>query len=151
MKKNVFLGVIFGLIFSFLLMSCNKDEKTGGQRNIVEIGERMFASQVNDVYLNTKDYLGKTIKLEGLFKAGEYEDDYYYVIRYGPGSCCGVDLVGFEVCWKANQSKPYPEEDDWVEAIGVLKTFDEGFQSYPYLELASLTVLDKRGAEYVFQ
>jgi uncharacterized membrane protein YcgQ (UPF0703/DUF1980 family) len=34
---------------------------------IVEIQEKMFIAQTNDIYLNPEDYIGKTIKLEGLF------------------------------------------------------------------------------------
>jgi len=153
MKKHVIRGVVLALAFSFLLMGCNRNEKTGAQNSVVEIKEKMFVGQVSDVYLNTQDYLGKTIKMEGLFKVGGYEEEnYYFVIRYGPGSCCGADLIGFEVAWNADGSQPYPEDDAWVEAVGVLKTFGEGeFQSNPYIELASLTVLDTRGAEFVTQ
>jgi uncharacterized membrane protein YcgQ (UPF0703/DUF1980 family) len=110
----------------------------------------MFLAQTNDVYLNPEDYMGKTIKLEGLFKSahyGENEPPYCFVLRYGPG-CCGSDgNAGFEVAW----NKPYPNSDDWVEAAGILKTYEEDGYPYLYLALSELNVLDKRGAEYVTQ
>jgi hypothetical protein len=128
---------------------------------VVEIREKMFIAQVNDVYLNPEEYLGKTLKLEGIFQAQHYygTDPYYFVIRYGPG-CCGNDgNAGFEVLWDgAFAKKPaeggelaYPEEGDWVEASGVLGTYEE--DGYPYLciALSSLKVLDERGAEFVSQ
>jgi hypothetical protein len=147
----------------------------------VEIREKMFIGQVNDVYLNAEDYMGKTIKLEGLFKIEEGNDwvpdgvaedlkpFYCYVIRYGPGGCCGFDgSVGFEIAWDNNPgnnnlgdsnlldddvhpAKIYPEEDAWVEAVGELKSYDEYGMPYLYLALSSLKVLDNRGAEYVSQ
>jgi hypothetical protein len=121
---------------------------------IIEIREKLFIAQTNDVYLNPEDYMGRTIKLEGLFKTqAPYEENrppYCFVLRYGPG-CCGYDgNAGFEVAWD-NETPPYPAEDDWVEAVGGLKTYEEDGYPYLYLALSSLRVLDRRGAEYVTQ
>jgi zinc transport system permease protein len=127
---------------------------------VIEIKEKMFIAQTNDVYLNPEEYLGKTIKLEGLFKAEQYRESdppYCFVLRYGPG-CCGNDgNAGFEVAWdkearaEVSADNAYPSVDDWVEASGVLKTYEEDGYPYLYLALSKLTVLDKRGAEYVTQ
>jgi hypothetical protein len=121
---------------------------------IIEIKEKMFIAQTNDVYLNPEDYLGKTIKLEGLFKSETgYENTYCFVIRYGPG-CCGFDgNAGFEVVWDSSgpDEGKYPEEDAWVEAVGMLDSYDENGYPYLYLSLASLTVKETRGAEFVTQ
>lgn len=117
---------------------------------IIDIKEKMFIAQTNDVYLNPDDYLGRGIRLEGLFKREGYTGkEYCFVIRYGPG-CCGTDgNAGFEVAWEG--AGGYPDIDDWVEATGVLKTYDEDGYPYLYIALSSLTVLDKRGAEFVSQ
>jgi uncharacterized membrane protein YcgQ (UPF0703/DUF1980 family) len=121
---------------------------------VVEIKEKMFVAQSNDVYYNADDYLGKTIKYEGMFQS--YTDSasgitYYSVVRYGPG-CCGVDAnCGFEVLWSGDNTTKYPEINDWVEAVGILKEYEENGYMYLRLDLTSLTVLDVRGAEYVTQ
>ncbi|MDR1252737.1 MAG: metal ABC transporter permease [Treponema sp.] len=121
---------------------------------VVEIKEKMYIAQTNDIYLNADDYMGRTIKLEGLFKEeyfGERENPYCFVLRYGPG-CCGNDgNAGFEVAWEYDFSSPYPKVDDWVEAIGTLKTYMEDGYPYLYLALSRLEVLDERGAEFVTQ
>jgi uncharacterized membrane protein YcgQ (UPF0703/DUF1980 family) len=121
-------------------------------KEIIEIKEKMFIAQTNDIYLNAEDYLGKIIKLEGLFKQDDgYDKSYFFVIRYGPG-CCGFDSnAGFEVEWAKGKVKPYPAVDSWVEAAGELKTYEEDGMKYLYLDLASLNVLNKRGAETVMQ
>lgn len=110
----------------------------------------MFIAQTNDIYINPEDYLGKTIKYEGMFQSGYLEETdttYYYVIRYGPG-CCGYDAnAGFEVAWDGG----YPEADDWVEIVGVLEQYEEDGYEYLRLNLSSLRVLETRGAEYVYQ
>jgi uncharacterized membrane protein YcgQ (UPF0703/DUF1980 family) len=130
-------------------------EKRSGQDpgGVIEIKEKMFIAQTNDVYLNPEDYLGKTIKLEGLFKYEiGYENTYCFVIRYGPG-CCGYDgNAGFEVAWDSpGGGKKYPEEDAWVEAVGKLQSYEENGYPYLYLSLSSLTVQKTRGAEFVTQ
>ncbi|GAB6391190.1 MAG: metal ABC transporter permease [Treponematales bacterium] len=121
---------------------------------VIEIKEKMFIAQTNDVYLNAEDYMGKTIRLEGLFKREQSDyGNYCFVLRYGPG-CCGTDgNAGFEVAWEPRNQTivKYPAADDWVEATGVLKSYEEDGYPYLYLALTSLTVLDKRGAEYVTQ
>jgi hypothetical protein len=119
----------------------------------LEIKEKMFIAQTNDIYLNVEDYLGRTVKLEGLFKMTRYEDmdrTYCFVLRYGPG-CCGNDgSAGFEVAWETPE-KDYPAEDDWVEAVGVLSNYEEDGYPYLYLVLSSLTIKQERGAEFVSQ
>jgi hypothetical protein len=144
------------------------EAETGG--SVIEIKEKMFIAQTNDVYVNPDEYLGKTIKLEGLFRSLTYEDTgttYHFVLRLGPG-CCGYDgNAGFEVSWepldvlsgmaaRAQQKPPlllrthaYPNEDDWVEAIGTLKAYEEDGYPYLYIDLTSLTILEERGAEFV--
>lgn len=118
--------------------------------DIIEIKEKMFIAQTNDIYINPEDYLGKTLKYEGLMDSFYYDatdTTYYYVIRYGPG-CCGFDAnAGFEVRWSGD----YPENNAWVEVIGVLEKYEEDGNAYLRLNLSSLTVLDTRGAEYVYQ
>jgi uncharacterized membrane protein YcgQ (UPF0703/DUF1980 family) len=130
----------------------------------IEIKEKMFIAQTNDIYLNIEDYIGKTIRLEGLFKTEQYREDadpYCFVIRYGPG-CCGNDgNAGFEVAWAPPTgtpdnaltvlAPPYPNEDDWVEAVGTLSSYEEDGYPYPYIHLKSLIVKDTRGAEFVSQ
>ena len=116
--------------------------------DMVEISERLFIAQTNDIYLNPNDYLGKTIKYEGLFASIGRDDPeaaIYYVIRYGPG-CCGYDgEAGFEVAW----DEEMPEDNAWCEAIGVLEMFEENGVEYLRLRLSSLKVLQERGAEFV--
>ena len=140
--------VIISITVSFFTVSCKKSEL---KRDVIEINEKLFISQINDVYLNTEDYLGKTIKLEGIFKKEQYNEEegpYYFVIRYGPG-CCGSDgNVGFEVKWDNNKTQPYPAVESWVAAEGLLMIDND---TYLYLDLILLTELNKRGRETVFQ
>lgn len=116
----------------------------------VDITEKMFVAQINDIYLNPQNYLGKTIRLEGMFKSTanlSTGDSYRFVYRNGPG-CCGTDTMpGFEVKGDGN----YPEDNAWVRATGVLEEYEENGKPYFQLRLKELKVLDKRGLETVSQ
>ena len=173
-KKLLFASIAFAVIMVIALVSIglNKGKKADAtlagaveeEDLTVPVGvdlvirEKMFIAQVNDVYLNRNDYMGKTIKLEGLFLYGEAGGrEYCYVIRNGPG-CCGDDgQVGFEVSWlppgEASEGDrvAYPKTYDWVEAQGVLEKYEDFGQNFLYLALSDLKVLEKRGAEFVAQ
>ena len=144
-KKNAMILGMIALIALFFMANCS------GQTDVIEIGERLFIGQVNDIYLNANDYLGKTIKLEGVFKKYvTLNKTYYHVIRYGADECCDNTPFGFEVVFSRNQS--FPEPESWVEAIGVLKLEKvNDFYSHLFLDLSSLTTLNERGAEFVRQ
>ncbi len=126
-----------------------KSAKTG--RDTVEIREKMFIAQTNDIYINKDDYLGKTIKYEGIFDQSTWRNNgktYSFVIRFGPGCCPGDNsAAGFEVLW----DKAYPKKNDWVEAVGVLEEYDDAGIPSLRLALTSLKVLTKRGKEKVTQ
>ena len=130
--------------------SANQAETPSPVGDVIEIKEKLFLAQTNDIYINKDDYLGKTIKYEGIFDVFEIPElklKYYSVIRYGPG-CCGDDgNVGFEVKWDSD----YPNQNDWVEAVGILEEYNEGEYTYLRLALTSLEVLSERGAETVSQ
>jgi uncharacterized membrane protein YcgQ (UPF0703/DUF1980 family) len=151
----IIVAVVLALNVSMCFIACSKEKDNKASDNgIVEITEKMFIAQVNDIYLNSEDYIGKTIKLEGIFKCEQfygYNESYCFVIRYGPG-CCGTDgNAGFEVKWNKDRLQPYPAVESWVEAIGILNMEEEDDFQYLYLDLSSLAILSKRGTEVVLQ
>jgi hypothetical protein len=118
--------------------------------DVIEVREKMFVGQMNDMFLNPDDYVGKTIRYEGFYDYFENESSgerYDYVLRNGPG-CCGYDsLVGLEISW----SGAFPEKDDWCRVQGVLEAYQEGGGTYLVLNLESLDVLPVRGNDTVTQ
>ncbi|MEI0602800.1 hypothetical protein R4K55_01145 [Brachyspira alvinipulli] len=134
--------------------SSNEADNTAGSsssidmNNVIEIKERMFINQCNDVYLNPDDYKGKIIKLEGIydgFTDKETGEKLNFVFRYGPG-CCGYDgVAGFEF----NYNGKIPNPQDWIEVVGVVEILDIDNYETIRLNAISLNVLDKRGKEFV--
>lgn len=124
------------------------------QGEVVEIREKMFIAQSNDIYLNPEDYLGKTLTYEGMFftTSDPFSGTHtYYVIRFGPG-CCGYDgEAGFEVIWPEGEEAPYPEDNAWVQVLGTLEEYDRNGWPTLRVRLQSLTKKEERGQETVLQ
>ena len=159
-KENVNFSMVLNTILNDNKLGTTEEnviyaKKSEAKKGVIDIKEKMFVTQVSDVYVNPDDYLGKTIKLEGMFKKEQPDKQdpaCYYVCRLGPGGCCGADAsVGFEVKWSDGKQNPYPDNNAWAEAIGTLKKYKEDNNDYLYLDLSSLKVLTTRGAEYVQQ
>lgn len=121
------------------------------ENDIVDIGDRFFATQVNDIILNNFDrYLGRPIRYEGLFWAAYWEwtgSYYYHVIRHTYG-CCGPyeSSVGFELY--LGGIAPVADET-WVEVLGILERSNGQGISHVRLRVVSLTVLDTIGMTFV--
>lgn len=103
---------------------------------VIEITDNYFIEQTNDVYLNLKDYLGKTIKMEGLIYT--YPDGqgntYYAVVRNTPG-CCGNDgLAGIDIKYDGE----YPEVNTWVQITGIVESYKVYDKDTPVLKITSM-------------
>lgn len=145
----------YGAMLSLLLLICAGVMPASASEAVavdLEIREKLFVAQVNEIYVNTPDYLGKTIKYEGMFYALSIEGNETkgMVIRFGPGCCVDDGLVGFEVRWP-DDALAMPADNDWVEIIGELEQYDEEGIAYLRLNLQSLQVLAARGQETVLQ
>lgn len=114
------------------------------------IRERMFLSQVTDIYQNYEVYSDKTIVLEGMF-AMFYDDDgaktQPAVYRGAPG-CCGNDgWAGFRLV--DTDALTLPAENDWIRVTGTLTQREKNGYIGVYLVPSAIEVLDVRGAEFV--
>ena len=110
----------------------------------------MFVQQCNDIYVNPGEYKDKIIKLEGMYEA--YPDKntgktYHIIYRKTPG-CCGADgQAGFQFAYNGKMPKP----NDWIKVAGTIELVksNDGNDNI-ILHLIELEILDKRGAEFVF-
>lgn len=132
------------------------DEATGTAVNVSEadganvdydITEKLYVTSINDIYTNTEDYLGKVLRIEGMYSAQSFGSSvYHYVYRTGPG-CCGNDgsMCGFEFIWDGEM----PQENDWIRVTGVLEEYTEGTDKYLHIICSNLEYPEVRGAETV--
>jgi uncharacterized membrane protein YcgQ (UPF0703/DUF1980 family) len=125
------------------------EKEVADSEEVLEIGEKFFIQQCNDIYYNPESYEGTVVKLEGIYD--EYFDEYrgetsHAVYRNGPG-CCGNDgVAGFVFQYDG----AFPTQNDWVEVTGIveLETYDDGFVNV-ILKATDVDVKAERGAEFV--
>ena len=125
---------------------------------IIEIRENMFATMITDININHRRYLGQTIRMEGMFLHNSWNDqDIFTVYRLGPGCCGDQDVVGLMVSWdpdypetnRFNDAVPFPHQNDWVEVVGELRSYQIHGFPFLYLALTELNFPPVRGAEIV--
>ncbi|MDR1066841.1 MAG: hypothetical protein LBL35_05350 [Clostridiales bacterium] len=122
-----------------------------GGGDIVEVKEKMFVTQCQDIALNSDEYVGKTVYIEGMYDEFVAEDGTVYraVVRNSPG-CCGDDgLTGLELlCDNAPECK----QNDWIAVKGALTpyVYEDGFEAV-VISKPDITVKTERGAEFVRQ
>jgi len=130
--------------FAMILAACIPNEAND---NVLVIGDRFFITQVNDIFVNTQEYMGRTIRYEGLFRTVDWfptPHDSFIVYRYTM-SCCGEDPIGFEVILPAGMR---PLEDFvWVEVTGVV----ERSHGFPAIRATSIVEKPDFGAVFVWR
>ncbi len=115
----------------------------------IHITDDIYCESVNLIHTEYEEYLGKTVKLEGVY--GVYYDEsngntYNYVFRRGPG-CCDYDgdVCGFEFVFDGEM----PEQGDWIEVFGVLDAHEEEHEGelLLYLNIRAHSVISYGEAE----
>ncbi len=131
-------------------ISVPKPEKEA-KGGILEIKEKLFLTQINDIFYNFESYKDKTIIVEGMYSvlySWDGSESVSVVYRRGPG-CCGNDgWGGFVLKYDGS----YPAENAWIRVTGVpeLDVAPEGYTTL-YLNVISIEEKAERGAEFVNQ
>lgn len=118
--------------------------------DVLEIREKMFLTQINDIYCNFDAYKDKTIIVEGVYGllySWDGSERIPGVYRRGPG-CCGNDgWGGFFLKYDG----ALPNENDWIRVTGTPELErGNGFINL-HLHVTSIEVKGERGAEFVMQ
>jgi len=84
-KKIIWIVAFILVCIIFIMLLSNSTQitplrgDTSGSRLV--IGDDYFITQLNDIYYNVDDYIGKTIEIEGFPLS---DPSYKFVGRYGP-------------------------------------------------------------------
>lgn len=145
MKKLFFLCILVAL----LLTACAGGGTNIPEDGVIEIGERFFVMQVTEIQVNASDYLGRSIRFEGLFRE-EYSapsSTHFHTVTRNTYGCCGDDgVVGFEVYLPGNMEL-FPN-DTWVSVTGELEEFE--YEGMNFFRLRATELVEtEAGASFV--
>lgn len=123
----------------------NEDINSASNKVDLVMGDKYFITQLNEIYLNTEDYLGKVIEIEGFpLSNGQYN----FVARYGPG-CCSNDAIAY-LEYEYDTYLELIDEKDWIKIVGeICKGKDENGSEYIYIDASSVEKKDTRGVDTV--
>ncbi len=115
--------------------------------DLTVMGKDMVYSTVYQMVYNPKDYIGKTVKMEGQYFVAfsnnpENTNFYNYCLVADATACCqqGLEFL----CYDGHDTYPddFPEDGTEVEVTGVFETYQEEGYTYFRLTYADMTVLN---------
>lgn len=114
----------------------------------ISVGDRLYMTQINDWYMNFKDYADKTVEIEGYFL--DMGGKYTFVGRNGP-TCpyCTGGYVDFEFQTDQDLSE-YISQETWISVVGILREgksiLSNGeIKPFYYIEAMQVDKMDSTG------
>ncbi|MCR5398853.1 MAG: hypothetical protein K6E68_04880 [Lachnospiraceae bacterium] len=108
--------------------------------DLTALSSTMIYSEVYNMMVAPNDYIGKTIKMAGMYSQyyDEQNDKYYFACIIKDATACCAQ--GIEFVLKDEYSFPadYPSDGDYVTVEGVFDTYMEGNDKYCTLRDAIL-------------
>jgi uncharacterized membrane protein YcgQ (UPF0703/DUF1980 family) len=116
----------------------------------ITVGDKLYMTQINDWFVNFKDYADKTVKIEGYYI--NFDNKYTFVGRSGP-TCpyCTGGYVDFE--FKTDQDlSSFTSLKTWISVTGILREGKSALSNgettpFYYIEAMNVTKMDQPGVD----
>ena len=134
--KKIFLSFVL-IIFACPAFAAQKIDL-----NLTKLNSMMTYSSVMNILMDPDKYLGKTIKIQGLFDSAQDPDtgtDYFAVAIMDAAACCAMGL-DFSPKKEYNYKFPedFPEIGAKITVVGRLEKYSEGDDIYYQLAEADM-------------
>ena len=123
--------------------SCGTKPSDGIDVNLSAMNSLMATAEFQKLTASPTDYVGKTIKISGLYDPRYSEQTktlYHYVVLEAAAECCPHEM---EFYWIGNHKYPndYPAKQQKIEIVGVYGPHKILGQNYYRLSIDDITVL----------
>ena len=111
--------------------------------DLTVMSSTMVYAEIYNMLESLDDYIGKTVKMRGLYYASYYEelDKYYnFVVIEDATACCQQGLM---FIWNGDHIYPddYPENNTRIEVTGIFDSYEESGNTYYYLGVDDIFIL----------
>lgn len=111
--------------------------------DLTTLGSTMVYGEVFSMMMEPEAYLGRTIKMEGIYYCNYYPEidrHYHFVVVEDATACCAQ---GLEFTLEGEHSYPedYPEDKALIEITGVWTSYEDDGNTFYYLVTTGITVL----------
>lgn len=117
--------------------------------DITAMSETVAYGQISYMMYEFEEYLGQTIKMEGIYQNFHVEDtgeSYHYLMMMDETNCCQAALD-----IRLPPGTPYPEVGAKLLVMGDFNLFSFSFGDYPVIQISSYTVTaEATDQEYVW-
>ena len=100
--------------------------------DLTALSGTMVYSEVYNMTVNTSDYKGKTVKMQGQFSV--YQDPntqkYYFACLIAEATACCSQGIEFVLAGDYSYPDDYPQVDTNICVVGVFDTYQEGDYTY---------------------
>lgn len=102
------------------------------------LSSTMVYSQVYDMMMDPEKYVGKTVRMSGLYTDyyDEAADKHYFACIIQDATACCAQGIEFELTDDYKYPDDYPEDSDLITVTGVFDTYMEGEAMYVTLRNA---------------
>ena len=108
--------------------------------DLTALSSTMVYSEVYNMMVTPEDYIGKTVKMEGLFSMfhDESTGKYYFACIIMDATACCSQGIEFELEGDHKYPDDYPEPGEEVCVVGTFDTYKEGDYTYCTLRNARM-------------
>ena len=110
--------------------------------DLTQLSSSMVYAQVNDMFVNPEQYVGKTVKANGTFdyfKDDKTGNEYFSVVIKDATACCAQGLE-FVLDGDYTYPKDYPAQNAEITVTGKFNYYNEGENRYAQLTNAKMDV-----------
>jgi len=120
--------------------SKSEEPSSGVDVDLTALSSTMVYSEVSHMMTSPEDYIGKTVKMKGLFAYyhDEATDNYYFACIIQDATACCAQGIEFILPDEYTYPEDYPEVNEEICVVGVFDTYQEGDNTYCTLRNASL-------------
>ncbi len=113
------------------------------------INSQYFVNMVDDLYLNLDDYVGQKVRIQGFgIRMKNFSPNQIVVSRLVM-TCCAADASGVGLMIEGDAVSQY-ENDDWMDAEGVIEATDYDGDRVPLIRITKLTPMKPLDNKFVY-
>ncbi len=100
--------------------------------DLTQLSSTMVYAEVYNMVFGPEDYIGKTVKMRGLFSTfhSEVTDKYYFACIIRDATACCAQGIEFIPAGEFTYPDDFPEDGTEVTVTGTFDTYTEGDYSY---------------------
>jgi len=109
--------------------------------DLTALSSTMIFAEMSNMMKNPNSYIGKTVRMKGLYYAFYYEDTdvyHHFIIVQDSAACCSQGMEFRLLGWQTYPDD-YPEDYSFVEVNGVFGSYDVLDKTYYCVEAEEMT------------